>query len=444
MIATPERLIIFARYLEIGKVKTRLIPDLGAEAATDIYRQLAEFTLKQARTLRLIRNIDIEVWFTGGTKAEMQAWLGDDLNYQMQAGETLGDRLIYAIQTAIDHGSKGAIVIGTDCPELDATILNQGFTQLQDRDLVLGAATDGGYYLIGLRQCVPQLFINIPWSTSAVFAQTIDIAKTLGMSQFLLPTLSDVDTAQDLGVWQQVKTKYEVSKPRISIIIPTLNEAENLPLVLETLSYAKDIEVIIVDGGSSDQTVAIAQTQTKVSELKLITGASGRAKQMNLGASEARGEILLFLHGDTVLPPNFDLEICSILAKPATVAGAFKLKIAGKGWGLRLVEWGVNRRSQLWQMPYGDQAIFINTARFQKLGGFANLAIMEDFEIMLRLKKQGRITISPLTVTTSGRRWQKLGIFSTTLINQIMILGYLWGVKPAKLAQWYRQWQSKN
>ncbi|AFY74711.1 hypothetical protein Syn7502_02773 [Synechococcus sp. PCC 7502] len=439
-----EHLIIFARYPTIGKVKTRLIPDLGAEATTAIYTQMAELTLKQARTLRLIRNITIEVWFTGGTKAEMQAWLGDDLDYQEQIGETLGDRLIYALKTAINNGSKSVIIIGTDCPELDAKILGQGFSQLQDHDLVLGAANDGGYYLIGLQKFVPELFINIPWSTSEVFLKTVNMAEILRMSQFVLPTLTDVDTAKDLSIWEQVRRQNEQvdCNPKISIIIPTLNEAENLAKVLQSIANAENVEIIIVDAGSSDQTVAIAQSQS----IKVVSGVTGRAKQMNLGASIATGEILLFLHGDTVLPFGFEQSVREILAQPTkrTIAGAFKLKINGKGWGLRLVEWGVSMRSQLCQMPYGDQAIFMNTSKFLRLGGFRDLPIMEDFEIILQLRTQGRIRISPLAVTTSARRWQKLGIFSTTLINQIMIIGYLWGVQPTKLAQWYKKYKNKN
>ncbi len=437
MIAFPERLIIFARYPEIGKVKTRLIPDLSAEAATVIYQELAEYTLNQARSLRLIRNIAIEVWFTGGTEDQMKAWLGDDLDYQIQVGETLGDRLIYALQSTIQRGSKSILIIGTDCPELDAQILNQGFSQLQNHDLVLGAATDGGYYLIGLQKFIPELFMHIPWSTSEVLAKTLNIAQALGMSQFILPTLTDVDTAQDLEVWEKAKAQILVSNQKISIIIPTLNEAVNIERSLASIAKAennaKNIEVIVVDGGSADRTVAIAKSMGA----KVISGTLGKANQMNLGASLATGEILVFLHADTVLPTGFEQAIRKILINPKTIAGAFKLKIDGSGWGLRLVEWGVNRRSQIFQMPYGDQAIFIKFPIFQSLGGFAQLPIMEDFDLILRLKKIGQIAIAPLSVTTSDRRWQKLGIFRTTLINQVTIIGYFFGIKPIKLASWY-------
>lgn len=434
-IESPQAyLIVFARYPEIGKVKTRLIPDLGAELATDIYKQMAEFTLSQARALRLVRKICIQVCFTGGTKAEMQAWLGDDLDYQIQVGENLGDRLINALKTAMTNNP--AIVIGTDCPELTTQILDRAFSQLQHHDLVLGRAIDGGYYLIGLQKFMPQLFTNIPWSTPQVLAKTLDISQKMGLREFMLPTLSDVDTAEDLAVWEKVKAN--LIKPKISIIIPTLNEAENLLSTLQAALNGKNIEIVVVDGGSTDRTIAIAQSMS----VTVISGV-GRAQQMNLGAKLATGEILLFLHADTILATNYDRAIREILAANI-VAGAFKLAINSKNWGLRLVTWGVNRRSQLLQMPYGDQAIFMKSAQFHALGGFADLPIMEDFELMLRLKKLGKIAIAPLSVTTSARRWQKLGIFRTTLINQIMIIGYFLGIKPAKLANWYRNHKSKN
>lgn len=448
MIAFPERLIIFARYPEIGKVKTRLIPDLAPEAATNIYKEMAEFTLQQARDLRLLRNVSIDVWFTGGTEDQMKAWLGDDLAYQIQVGETLGDRLIYALQSTIQRGSKSILIIGTDCPELDAQILNQGFSQLQNHDLVLGAAADGGYYLIGLQKFLPELFMHIPWSTSEVLAKTLNIAQEMGLSQFILPTLTDVDTVKDLEVWEKVKAQNLVDNQKISIIIPTLNEAVNLERSLASIAKAennaKNIEVIVVDGGSSDQTIAIAQSFNTSMGIKVISGALGRANQMNLGASLATGEILVFLHADTVLPSGFKQAIRKILTNPKTIAGAFNLKIDGNSWGLRLVEWGVNRRSQIFQMPYGDQAIFIKSPIFHSLGGFAQLPIMEDFDLIMRLKSQGKIAIASLTVTTSDRRWQKLGIFRTTLINQLMIIGYFFGIKPTKLASWYHHWKSKN
>jgi rSAM/selenodomain-associated transferase 2 len=221
----------------------------------------------------------------------------------------------------------------------------------------------------------------------------------------------------------------------ISIIIPALNEARNLPRTLSVLQTISSVEVIVVDGGSLDDTVSVAETWgTKV----LCSPVSGRAHQMNLGAAMAQGNILLFLHADTCLPDGFDDLVRQTLMQPTVVAGAFELAIDGNTPGLRWVEWGVQVRSHLCQMPYGDQALFMTAETFWAIGGFPALPIMEDFALVQQLKQRGRIAIAPGTVITSGRRWQRLNVFRTTVINQLVIIGYLLGVSPVRLAHWYR------
>ncbi len=191
-------LIIFTRYPEPGKAKTRLIPALGSQGAADLHRQMTEQTLTEVRSLQTLHSVAVEVRFSGGDRAQMQAWLGEDLSYSPQHSGDLGDRLSQAFQSAFDRGAKSVIAIGTDCPDLDASILTSAFEKLQTYDLALGAATDGGYYLIGLRRFVPDLFVGITWSTSIVLQQTVAIANQLKCSIAYLPTLSDVDRPEDL------------------------------------------------------------------------------------------------------------------------------------------------------------------------------------------------------------------------------------------------------
>lgn len=227
---------------------------------------------------------------------------------------------------------------------------------------------------------------------------------------------------------------------RISIIIPTLNEAENIKEAIVTTQLNTNIEVIIVDGGSKDDTIEIAQSLN----VKVISSSPGRAVQMNAGAVAASGEILLFLHADTRLPTGFDEMIRTALQQPRIVAGAFKLRIDASLLSLRWVEWGVNLRSHFCQMPYGDQAIFLTKEVFQQIGGFPELPIMEDFELMHRLKRIGRIVIIPTHVLTSARRWLQKGVFKTTLLNQIVIIAYLLGVSPERIRRWYRREKFKR
>jgi rSAM/selenodomain-associated transferase 2 len=226
---------------------------------------------------------------------------------------------------------------------------------------------------------------------------------------------------------------------KISIIIPVLNEAPTIARVISTALEAKNVEIIVADGGSSDGTADIAKSLG----VRVISTAPGRATQMNAGAAAATGDILLFLHADTLLPRGYDDSARRALANPSAVAGAFELKIDASRLSLRLVETGVNWRSNFLQMPYGDQAIFLKAATFDKIGGFPDLPLMEDFEFVRRLKKQGDIEIVPHPVLTSVRRWQQLGVIKTTAINQIVIIAYFLGVSPDRLAFWYKG-QKKN
>lgn len=227
--------------------------------------------------------------------------------------------------------------------------------------------------------------------------------------------------------------------PKLTIIIPVFNEAERIRETLTGILTLSDIEIIVVDGGSSDRTVSLA---AEIGVKAVICPNLGRAAQMNYGATLAHGDILLFLHADTQLPANFQDWVREILGQSGVMAGAFELQIEGKQWGLRLIESLVNLRSRFCSLPYGDQAIFVKKQIFEEMGGFPQLPIMEDFELIRRLKRQGKIAIAPIPVITSGRRWQKLGIVKTTIINQIMIMGYFLGISPEKLAIWYRKPQN--
>lgn len=227
----------------------------------------------------------------------------------------------------------------------------------------------------------------------------------------------------------------------ISIIIPVLNEAAIIEATLKQLTEDSDLEIIVVDGGSRDRTVSIAQ-QCRV---RVITAPrTGRANQMNAGAKAARGEILLFLHADTRLPSGYCQVIKNILSQPKVIAGAFQLAIEGEAKSLRLIETMVNIRSRFFALPYGDQALFIKREVFESLGGFAELPIMEDFELVGRLKSQGKIEIAPSAVLTSGRRWNKLGVCQTTLINQLIIIGYYLKISPEQLSKFYRDRGKKS
>ncbi len=220
----------------------------------------------------------------------------------------------------------------------------------------------------------------------------------------------------------------------ISIIIPTLNEQHNLAALKHVAEQVT--EIIVVDGGSSDATVNTAEELGfPVFEKK---GPGGRGAQLNLGAAQARSDNLLFLHCDTRLPADFPEAILSCLATLGVALGAFSLTVDQKGWALNTITRWANIRSRILQLPYGDQAFFIRKDTFERSGGFPEVPIMEDFMMVKKIKRFGRVKTLPQTVVTSARRWQKLGPFRTTCVNQLMVLGYYLGVPSERLAAFYR------
>ena len=194
-----ETLIIFSRYPEPGKTKTRMIPALGAEGAAELQRQMSEHTIAQARSFIEDRQTAIAVYFAGGNEELMSQWLGEDLRYVPQAEGDLGEKMRSAFEAAFAAGSQRVIVIGIDCPDIDCEILASGFAALGDGDLVLGSAVDGGYYLIGLSHIVPELLQNISWGTERVLEQTLKIARQQNLNFTLLPELADVDSPGRFG-----------------------------------------------------------------------------------------------------------------------------------------------------------------------------------------------------------------------------------------------------
>jgi rSAM/selenodomain-associated transferase 2 len=224
-------------------------------------------------------------------------------------------------------------------------------------------------------------------------------------------------------------------KQLISIIIPAIDEGATLGNTLSVITGVAGVETIMVDGGSRDNSREIAAAQGA----RIIASPSGRAVQMNTGAAAAHGEILLFLHADCLLPRGFAEHIHNSLAARHTAAGAFRLAIDAPNLSMRVLEQLIYWRSHFLQMVYGDQALFMTAAMFHATGGFPELPLMEDFEFVRRLRRHGRIAVLDQTVTTSARRWQRLGLIRTTATNQLIVAAYLLGVDPERLARWYRK-----
>ncbi len=231
-----------------------------------------------------------------------------------------------------------------------------------------------------------------------------------------------------------------IDSPAISIIVPTLNEGAYIGATLASARDPRVVERIVVDGGSADDTVERARE----CGARVLESAAGRAHQLNTGAAASRGEILVFLHGDTCLPSGFASEVACVLAGDRTVAGAFPIRLDAQGFSYRVIERGANVRSRVFQLPYGDQALFMNREIFARVGGFPEQPLMEDYELVRELRRRGRIGLAQKPVITSARRWRKLGAIKTTLINQMVVLGYSLGASPARLAVLYGRREGKR
>ena len=233
-------------------------------------------------------------------------------------------------------------------------------------------------------------------------------------------------------------------KSIISIIIPVYNETH---IILQTLShlfnlnFKEDVEIIIVDGNPQQNTLnCIAEPR-----VRKIASKKGRGAQMNKGASVAKGDILLFLHADTLIPHDAIRSIQNACKDTNVAAGAFGLGIRSSQRKYRIIEKAVFLRTRITKIPYGDQAIFVKREFFRAIGGYQEIPIMEDVELMKRIKaNDGMVAIIPRRVRTSPRRWEREGIFCCTLRNWMMIALYSLGMSPSKLVKFYQTEDSES
>ncbi len=220
---------------------------------------------------------------------------------------------------------------------------------------------------------------------------------------------------------------------RISVIIPVLNEEKSIAAMLDALLALTPYEVIVVDGGSSDRTREIAGAFP----VRITISERGRARQMNCGASEASGDVLLFLHADTQLPASAFDDISAALTDEHYFGGRFDVELAGRHWMLPLIGRMISYRSRWSKVGTGDQALFVRREIFRRMGGFPEIPLMEDIAFCRTLKRLGSVACLRSRVLTSGRRWEIDGVWRTILRMWILKLLYFARVSPAKLKRFY-------
>ncbi len=219
----------------------------------------------------------------------------------------------------------------------------------------------------------------------------------------------------------------------ISVIIPTLNEGQ---YVLSAIRSAKQpprkCEIVVVDGGSTDDTVTVARAHALV-----IKSLRGRAVQMNAGARHSTGDVLLFLHADSCLPPHALANLAQVMADPQIVGGTFMLRFDHPKWLLRCIAFFSGFKFRYFH--YGDQGIFVRRDIFEQLGGFQEMPIMEDLDFLRRLRRRGRVALIKLPITTSARRFLENGILRHQLHTMVLVILYLLGTKPQALSRLYKR-----
>ncbi|MCI2147090.1 MAG: TIGR04283 family arsenosugar biosynthesis glycosyltransferase [Clostridiales bacterium] len=449
--------ILFTRIPVPGLTKTRLMPYYTPE-------QCAELHLCFLRDIR--RNLsgidaDLFIYYAEpGDPAVLKEIFGNRLprprhgwihgsgkiTYRPQVDLGLGERMYQAMEDVLNEGYDSCVLTGTDLPDLTKEIFEDAFARLKTHDVVLGPTRDGGYYLIGSK--VPQhvCFENQVYGGSSVFENTAAAVLNHGLSLSLAEVLHDVDTRKDLIHRLDRRRKnpetpfshtdrFILQHVKISVIVPVCNEENMIRNIQKELRRTfASCEVIFVDGKSTDGTLSRIDP-----EMMILNSEKGRARQVNLGAEEASGDILFFLHCDSKLPAHPQREIRHVYAEH--LAGCFRIGFPTRRFLMLTNSILSNRRARNEGIMFGDQGIFIDRRLFFKMGGFPDIPLMEDYQFSLNLKRHGISNgVAHEKIISSDRRYPRSTKGTLRLMKKMydMRQMYLHGADPGKLAKMYK------
>lgn len=487
-------LIIFTREPEPGRTKTRLMPYLSPEDCAELHRCMIRDIASQAAQL----NADVIVSYTCSAHASESADVPPFLQevfgrhdhvmaeFIKQSGDDLGSRMENAFAEAFAKGYKKVILIGTDIPELEAESIDAAFAMLDVSDVVLGPTEDGGYYLIGMKALHPEAFDVKLYGVSSVYEETAASIRAAGLSVSMVDSYADIDTPQDVSGYRHrmredsrlrligscipardfvpfrgrireslpVNTytgRFLSEKAKISVIIPVYNEAAEIGVMLDQLRpHLDECEIIFVDGGSTDGTAEMicgnaedacaADTGRQEADgFTLIKTEKGRGRQLNTGALASSGDILFFLHCDSILPDEFLREIRRVMSRCEW--GCFGVKFPSKNFFMLTNRIISNHRAVCRSLPFGDQGIFIDRSLFFEAGMFPEQPVMEDYEFSLRIRRYMPAPgLTRRRIVSSSRRYGKgtLSILKTELCMFQLRYLYRKGVSAEKLQRYYR------
>lgn len=402
--------IVFTRVPIPGQTKTRMMPYFSPEECAKLHENFLKDIAQECEKV----NADIFVCYTPEKgKAYLEKLFRKAKEYISQTGEGLGERMYQAIEYVLEKGYDSCVLIGTDIPELKCSDLEYAFRLLDVNDVVFGPTVDEGYYLVGMKRPVCEVFEKKTYGTGNVLEQTVQPLQEMGLTIGYVRRLQDMDDRDDITAYrsrmrrqkllQNTHTgRYLLKKQKISIIVPIYNEETTIEKLQEQLENLQGkCEIILVDGGSTDATLSMIRPGFKV-----LHSEKGRANQMNLGAKESTGDILFFLHSDSELPKRPLEEIKAVIKDHE--AGCFGIAFNSRQffmWTCRVIS---NHRIKDRKVMFGDQGIFITRELFFKAGMFPALPIMEDYQFSLTLKEMGvKLGIARHRIYTSDRRFPK-------------------------------------
>lgn len=472
-------LIVFTREPEPGKTKTRLMPYYSPDQCADLHRCMLKDISREMRKA----DADIIVVYTCGDISKeseepeiLHRIMGGSTSFISQRGEGIGERMQNAIGDVLALGYEKAVLIGTDIPELEAGSVDTAFSMLDDFDVVMGPTEDGGYYLIGMKAIHPEAFNVKTYGVATVFEETCAFLESAGLSVGKIKAYADLDVPEDLtGFRRRMKTdihlrrmhtgRFLADNTRLSVIVPVYNEAAEIGRLIRQLKpYRNECEIIIVDGGSTDNTIELlskgagtsllsidecgkiadeAELQDpdiRAGKIMLLRTDKGRAIQMNAGANVSTGDILFFLHCDSILPDHFISEIRRVTASHDW--GCFGIQFQSRNFFMHTNRIISNHRALMRRLPFGDQGIFIERDLFLRTGMFPEIALMEDYEFSMRMRRQKGVKGPGMTrrrLVSSTRRYGSgtAGILRTELCMWKLRRMYRHGASTEILQKYY-------
>ena len=434
--------VVFTREPVPGTTKTRLMPFYSAEKCAELHSCFLRDLAMETRKV----NADIIVAYMGGEPDFLRKTYGSRTKYIAQRGTGLGQKMENAFADAFEMGYDKVILTGTDIPELKAGTVNAAFDILDTNDIVLGPTSDGGYYLIGMSSLHHEAFDVKLYGVSTVFEETMESIRDSGLSVGIADEYCDIDEKEDIsGLMNRIRKDRSVIGPytrrflknnmTISVIIPVYNESHNIGSMMDQLRPFRDeVEVIFSDGGSTDDTLSLIGD-----EFKVVSCKKGRGKQLNVGALASCGDVLFFLHCDSVIPDDFTSEIKSCMMKKPF--GCFGVRFDSANFFMLTNRIISNHRAKFRGLAFGDQGMFIDRILFFEAGMFPELPVMEDYEFSLEMKRRGfSPAMTHRRILTSSRRYGKgtISIVKTEILMWYLRRLYRRGEDPHKLKQLYK------